>query len=176
MVNDNPVREKPKKQVLAFEKVDKAESEKIKVELEEYASILFHLDNGAPGSFTTSQVCSGRKSDTEIQVYGSKCSYAWNHKESNKLWIGYREKPNETLIENPTIQSPITAKYATLPAGHPLGYRDAVLNLFRDYYSAVEGAEPDIERPTFLTGYEEMKILKAILESYNAKRWVRVGD
>ncbi|MCD6120937.1 MAG: Gfo/Idh/MocA family oxidoreductase [Spirochaetales bacterium] len=171
-----PVREKPKKQVLAFEKVDKAESEKIKVELEEYASILFHLDNGAPGSFTTSQVCSGRKSDTEIQVYGSKCSYAWNHKESNKLWIGYREKPNETLIENPTIQSPITAKYATLPAGHPLGYRDAVLNLFRDYYSAVEGAEPDIERPTFLTGYEEMRILKAILESYNAKRWVRVGD
>lgn len=171
-----PVRKRPKRQVLAFEKVDKVEAEDVKVELEEYAAVLFHLNNGAPGSFTTSQVCSGRKSDTEIQVYGSKCSYAWNHRESNKLWIGYREKPNEILYENPTIQNSLTAKYATLPAGHPLGYRDAVLNLFRDYYSAVEGNEPEIQRPTFLTGYEEMKILDAILKSYKTKKWIKVGD
>ncbi len=128
-----PVRKKPKRQVLAFENAGKAESEDVEVELEDYSSVLFRLGNGAPGSFTASQVCSGRKSDTEIQVYGSKCSYAWNHKESDKLWIGHREKPNEILMENPVLQDPSTIKYATLPAGHPLGYRDAVLNLFKDY-------------------------------------------
>ena len=98
------------------------------------ASILFRLSNGAPGSFTTCQAAIGRKSDTEFQIYGSTCSYAWNHKRSNEMWIGWRDRPNETLIESPVLQDPVTAAYASLPTGHPLGYHDAVLNLFRDFY------------------------------------------
>lgn len=172
-----PVRRRPTRQVLAFEKVEEVESEEVEVELEDYSSILFHLSNGAPGSFTTSQVCAGRKSDTEFQIYGSDCSYAWNHKEATVLWIGYREKANEILIENPTLQDPTTAPYASLPAGHPLGYHDAVLNLFKDYYDAVEkGGKGRELRPTFETGFEEMKILEAVLESHKKRSWVEVKD
>jgi len=172
-----PVRKRPKRQVLAFEKVDEVESEEVEVELEDYSSILFRLSGGVPGSFTTSQVCAGRKSDTEFQIYGSKCSYAWNHKEATRLWIGHRDKANEILIENPTLQDPSSARYATLPAGHPLGYRDAVLNLFRDYYGAVEkgGGGSEI-RPTFKTGFEEMKILEAVLASHKKRGWAEVKD
>ena len=172
-----PVRRRPKRQVLAFEKVEEVESEEVEVELEDYSSILFRLSNGAPGSFTTSEVCAGRKSDTEFQIYGSECSYAWNHKEATRLWIGYREKANEILIENPTLQDPSTARYANLPAGHPLGYHDAVLNLFKDYYQAVEeGGKGRELRPTFETGLEEMKILEAILASNRKRGWVEVKD
>jgi len=167
------IRKKPKRQVLAFEKIEDVKTEDVKVELEDYSAILFRLSNGAPGSFTTSQVCAGRKSDTEIQVYGSKCSYAWNHKRSNELWIGYRDKPNEILIESPVLQGKSTAKYATLPAGHPLGYRDAVLNLFKDFYSAIlNGESKSSSRPNFETGYDEMKILDAVVESNRERRWV----
>ena len=171
-----PVRKKPKRQVLAFEDVKEEDTEDFKVELEEYSSVLFKLSNGAPGSFTMAQVCAGRKSDTEFQVYGSKCSYAWNHKRSNELWIGYREKPNETLIENPVIQDKSTAKYATLPAGHPLGYHDAVLNLFKDFYDVVESGKETsaVSRPTFETGYKEMKILDSILKSNKAGKREKV--
>ena len=88
-----PVRKKPKRQVLAFEKVTDVPFEEVKIELEDYSAILFRLDNGAPGSFTTSQATIGRKSDTEFQVYGSSLSYAWNHKKSNELWIGHRDCP-----------------------------------------------------------------------------------
>jgi predicted dehydrogenase len=170
-----PVRRRPKRQVLAFEKVDQVPSEEVKVELEDYSSVLFRLENGAPGSFSTSQVCVGRKSDTELQVYGSRCSYAWNHREATQLWIGYRDKANEILIENPTLQDSSTAGYANLPAGHPLGYHDAVHNLFKDYYRAVAGQEPATKmRPTFETGREEMGILAAILESHRKRTWVEV--
>lgn len=172
-----PVRRRPTRQVLAFEKVEEVESEEVKVELEDYSSILFRLSNGAPGSFATSQICAGRKSDTEFQIYGSECSYAWNHKEATVLWIGYREKANEILIENPTLQDPSTAGYASLPAGHPLGYHDAVLNLFKDYYEAVEKGRQGRElRPTFQTGFEEMKILEAILASHKKRSWVEVKN
>ena len=171
-----PVRKRPKRQVLAFEKVDRVETEEVTVELEDYSAVLFRLSNGSPGSFATSQVCAGRKSDTEFQVYGSTCSYAWNHKDATVLWIGHREKPNEVLIENPTLQDPATARYATLPAGHPQGYHDAMMNMFRDYYDELAGktvarAAP---RATFATGRVEMKILAAVLASHREKRWVEV--
>lgn len=172
-----PVRKRPKRQVLAFEKVATSESEEVRVELEDYASMLFRLSNGAPGSFTTSQVCAGRKSDTEFQIYGSNCSFAWNHRESNRLWIGYRDRPNEELIENPSLQDPKSARYATLPAGHPLGYHDAVLNLFRDFYEAVEkGGQSPSDLPDFHTGLDEMKILEAVVASSESHSWVEVTE
>ncbi len=171
-----PVRKRPKRQVLAFEMVDQVETEEVKVELEDYSAVLFHLSNGAPGSFTTAQVCAGRKSDTEFQIYGSKASYAWNHKEATVLWMGYRGKPNEVLIENATLQDPSTARYATLPAGHPQGYHDAMTNMFRDYYDELAGKSVPRAAPraTFATGRVEMKILEAILASHKQKRWVEV--
>lgn len=173
-----PFRNRPIHQVLAFENAKEGATEEFQVELEDYSAVLFQLSGGAPGSFTTCQVCSGRKSDTELQIYGSKCSYAWNHNDATRLWIGHREKPNEILIENPILQDPSTARFANLPAGHPLGYHDAVLNLFKEFYQAIrEGkADDESQRPTFRSGYEEMKILKAILESNKKRSWVKVKD
>ncbi len=171
-----PRRKKPKRQVLAFERVGEEESELIDVELEEYSSVQFRLSNNAPGSFTTSQICQGRKSDTEFQIYGSKSSMAWNHSRSNELWIGYKNKLNEILIENPILQVSSTAKWANLPAGHPLGYHDAVLALFTDYYDAIKNNQKDKDsnRPTFRTGYDEMVILDAILRSVKEEKWINV--
>jgi predicted dehydrogenase len=174
-----PVRKKPARQVLAFEKVADVPYEEVRIELEDYSAILFRLDNGAPGSFTTSQAAIGRKSDTEFQVYGSVSSYAWNHKRSNELWVGHRDAANETLIESPVLQDPATAPYASLPTGHPLGYHDAMLNLLKDFYDVVRanGKEPvrALPRPTFRTGYEEMRILEAVVESSRRRAWVKVA-
>ena len=172
-----PVRKKPARQVLAFEEVKEADTVDVKIEVEDYAAMLFRLSNGAPGSFSTCQACAGRKSDTEFQIYGDTCSLAWNHKRATELWVGYREKANEILIESPTALDPSTAGYASLPGGHPLGYHDAVLNLFKDFYDAVKdgkGPSTGIPRPTFSTGYEEMKILDALVESHKTRSWVQV--
>jgi len=173
-----PVRRKPMQQVIAFETSTKAHFKEVRVELEDYAAILFRLSNGAPGSFTTCQAATGRKSDTELQVYGSAYSLAWDHRRSNHLWIGYRDKPNETLIEGPILQDPDSASYASLPAGHPLGYHDALLNLFKDFYEDVKAGGNETKRafprPTFHDGAEEMRILKAIVDSVKKRGWVKV--
>lgn len=172
-----PVRKKPSSQVLAFQKAVSSEVVDSDVELEEYSSVLFRLSNGSPGSFTTCQLCAGKKSAIEFQIYGSECSLCWNHDRSNELWIGHREKPNETLIESPTLQDPLSAKYATLPAGHPLGYHDAVLGLFKEFYSAVKNGKGEgskMQRPSFYTGYKEMQILESIIRSNNKGEWVEV--
>jgi predicted dehydrogenase len=174
-----PVRKKPARQVLAFEKVGDVPFQEVKVELEDYAAILLRLSNGAPGSFTTSAATIGRRSDTEFQIYGSTCSLAWNHKRSTELWIGHRDRPNETLIEGPSLQDPASAAYASLPSGHPLGYHDAILNLFKDFYDAVKSGGKEkseaLPRPTFRTGYEAMKILEAVVKSAKTRSWQKIG-
>jgi predicted dehydrogenase len=172
-----PYRNRPKKQVLAFQHVEENDSESFKCLLEEYAAVQFRLEGDIPGNFTTSQVCSGRKSETAFEVYGENCSLAWNHKDSNRLWIGHRFKANEELLENASLMYPEAGKYAVLPAGHPLGYYDAVKHLFEDFYLAIEsgvGAEVTNERPTFQTGYEEMNILESILKSVEYRRWEKI--
>jgi len=172
-----PERQKPRKEVLAFQAGASGETETVAIAVEDYAAILFRLDGGrVPGSFTTSQVCPGRKSDTEFQVYCSDGSAAWNHKRSNELWIGKRHGPNETLIENPLEMDASLKAYASLPAGHPLGYRDAMLNMLRDYYRAVERREEgdgDM-RPNFSTGYREMLLLDKIVKSNRDGSWTHV--
>jgi predicted dehydrogenase len=173
-----PVRKKPAGQVLAFRKTLDKDGCEVKVELEEYAAVLFRLSNGAPGSFTTCQAAHGRKSDIEVEVYGSEYSMAWDHSRSNNLWIGYRNRANEILTESPSLQNTGISRYATLPAGHPLGYNDAVLNLFRDFYDAVESGGRESERlfprPTFASGMIETRILKAVIQSAESRLWVKV--
>ncbi len=173
-----PKRRKPKGGVLSFGAGASGETEDVAITLDDYASLFLRLENGARGNFTTCQAAAGRKVDLEIQVFGSKESYAWSHVRPNALWIGHREKANEIFYESALLQTEETRKYATLPTGHPLGYRDAVLNLFRDYYDALAakraGKACVATFPDFRTGHDMMCVIDAAVESYQAGRWVAV--
>jgi predicted dehydrogenase len=174
-----PKRYKPKAGPLSFGAGKVGESEEIGIELDDYASLFLKLANGARGNFTTCQAAAGRKVDIELQVFGSKESYAWSHVHPNALWIGYREKANEVFYESSLQQAEGTRKYAALPTGHPMGYHDAVFNLFRDYYEAVaakrEGKPYKATFPDFRTGHEMMCVIDAAVESNKSGRWVKVG-
>jgi predicted dehydrogenase len=175
-----PKRKKPKAGPLSFSHQRDFEFDEVEIALDDYAALFLKLENGAHGNFTTCQVCAGRKVDIELQVFGSKESYAWSHVHPNALWIGHREKGNETFYESSQLQAGETQKYAALPTGHPMGYHDAVYNLFRDYYDALEarqeGRTPNLTFPDFRTGHEEMCVIDAAVESSKAGRWVKVGN
>ena len=78
------------------------------------------------------------------------------------------------------LQTEDTRKYATLPTGHPMGYHDAVYNLFRDFYGALEarraGKSFAVTFPDFRDGHEAMCVLGAAVESNRSGRWVKVRD
>jgi len=173
-----PTRRKPKGGVLSFGAGASGETEEVAITLDDYASLFLKLENGARGSFTTCQAAAGRKVDLEIQVFGSKESYAWSHVHPNALWIGHREKANEVFYESSQLQTEGTRRYATLPTGHPIGYHDAVFNLFRDYYEALAakraGQAYDPTFPDFRTGHDMMCVIDAAIESDQAGRWVKV--
>ncbi|MEN6560079.1 MAG: Gfo/Idh/MocA family oxidoreductase [Acidobacteriota bacterium] len=175
-----PKRRRPKGGVLSFGAGAAGGSEEVAITLDDYASVFLRLANGARGNFTTCQAAAGRKVDLEIQVFGSKESCAWSHVHPNALWIGHREKANEIFYESAQMQAEETRRYALLPTGHPIGYHDAVFNLFRDYYEALaakrEGKAYKATFPDFRTGHEMMRVIDATVSSSQAGRWARVKE
>jgi predicted dehydrogenase len=173
-----PKRRKPAAGPLSFGAGPAGAGEEVPIILDDFAALFLRLDNGARGNFTTCQVAAGRKVDLEIQVFGTKESYAWSHVRPNALWVGHRDMGNEIFYESPRLQAEETRKYAALPTGHPMGYHDAVFNLFRDYYSALAakraGTPAAVDFPNVQTGHEVMKVIDAAVESARTGAWVKV--
>jgi len=179
-VTIHKTRIKPDKAVETFKGKEKKSSagKEVPIKTEDAGSVLFHFENGIRGIFTVSQVSAGRKNHFWLEVDGSKKSFAWNQENPNELWIGYRERPNELLIKDPSLLSDEARKYASYPGGHPEGYPDGPKNLFNSVYSFIrEGKNPKKDKPdfpTFKDGHIENKIVDAILKSKKLNKWVNV--
>lgn len=180
LVTIHKTRIKPEKTVETFKGKEKKSSagKEVPIETEDAGSVLIQFENGAKGVFTVSQVSAGRKNHFWLEVDGSKKSFWWDQENPNELWIGYRDKPNEVLIKDPSLLSEEARKYASYPGGHPEGYPDGPKNLFASVYNYIrEGKNPKKDKPDFPTfedGHIENKIVDAILNSNKLKKWIVV--
>ncbi|MBB64800.1 MAG: dehydrogenase [Waddliaceae bacterium] len=160
--------------------VRKQGTQSVSCPLEDIATLLLRLDNGARGSFITSQMAVGKRCTIDLQIYGSEQSIAWNHERSAELWIGHRDQANQTLIESPLLQSEESRRYAVLPSGHVMGYHDAMFNLFQDFYHAVQ-RNRDVAYvgegyPTFNDATKQLSILESIIRSAQTGHWITVNQ
>jgi len=172
-----PVRQRPRGRVETFQKADPSNVEPVAISTEDYASVLFHLDREMRGVMTVSQVSAGRKARLWFEIDGSEGSLTWNSEEPNTLWMGRRNSPSQELPKDPGLMSPGTRRYAAYPGGHPEGYPDTFVQLFRDLYSYLDVGDLQAPRtfPTFETGHEEMALCEAIEKSAQEHAWVSLG-
>jgi predicted dehydrogenase len=172
-----PVRHKPRGHVESFSSAKNVATDEMPIETDDYASVLVHLDHGAKGVFTVSQVSAGRKCKLHFEINGTEGSLAWNAEEPNTLWIGRRNQANEILIKDPSLLSPAARPYAAYPGGHAEGYPDTFVQLFHDYYNYLEGGDFKAPRkfPTFATGHEELLLCEAIQKSAQDRAWTKLN-
>jgi len=173
LVTVHKVRKKPKGPIETYAgKLLKPEDyQEVPINTEDYATVLFTLDNGAHGAFTVCQVAAGRKNRLSYEIDGGKCALAWDQERPNELWVGYREKPNEQVIKDPSLLKEAARPYAHYPGGHPEGYPDGPKNLFRNIYLTVAGDPGALPFSTFEDGHREVAICEAILQSHRARAW-----
>jgi predicted dehydrogenase len=171
-----PVRQKPRGHVESFSSAKDVATDEMPITTDDYASVLVHLDHGAKGVFTVSQVSAGRKCKLHFEINGSDGSLSWNAEEPNSLWIGHRNKANEILIKDPSLLSPAARPYAAYPGGHAEGYPDTFVRLFHDFYNYLEAGNVTAPRtfPTFSTGHQELILCEAIQQSAQARAWTKV--
>jgi predicted dehydrogenase len=170
-------RHRPKGRVETFQKAGNVETEEVLITTDDYASVLLHFENDAHGVMTVSQVSAGRKARLWFEIDGSEASLSFNSEEPNTLWIGRRDRASEVLPKDPGLQSPESRGYAAYPGGHPEGYPDTFVQLFKDFYGYIAAGDLRAERtfPTFETGYDELVLCEAIAESTQKRGWIGVG-
>jgi predicted dehydrogenase len=171
-----PVRHKPRGHVESFSSAKDVATDEMPIDTDDYASVLVHLDHGAKGVFTVSQVSAGRKCKLHFEINGTEGSLAWNAEEPNTLWIGRRNQANEILIKDPSLLAPAARPYAAYPGGHAEGYPDTFVQLFHDYYNYLDAGDFKASRkfPTFATGHEELILCEAIQKSAQDRAWTKL--
>jgi len=174
------IRKRPLRSVETFAgKLPRASEsyEDAAIDTEDFASLLFHLDDRARGALTVSQVSAGCKNRLSIEIYGSKASAAWNQERPDELWMGRRDGPNAVTVKDPALMTSAAATYADLPGGHSEGYDDTFKQLFRRFYQSVLDPSISAEYPSFDDGLRQMRVLDAVRASHERRGWVEVvGD
>ena len=81
----------------------RVESEIVPIETDDCGCVMLRFANGANGCLWVSQTTAGRKNCLRFEIAGAKQSLAWNSESPNELWIGHRDRANETLIRDPSL-------------------------------------------------------------------------
>jgi predicted dehydrogenase len=166
-----PVRQRPTGEVETFAAAGSVERVPAEMTTEDLAHVLVRFDGGARGSLVLSQVSSGRKNSLRFEVDGSGGALAWDAERHEELWLGHRDRPNETLLRNPALMD---TERTHLPAGHAEGFADTFKELYRAVYGAIAagGMPEDPDFPSFEAGHWANVLGDAIALSSREGRWV----
>lgn len=171
----HPIRRKPVGGTETFTNEKSIPGESVAIDTEDAGSVLVKFRGGARGCFTVSQVMAGRKNCLRFDFAGSKSSLAWDSEEPNVLAIGYRDRPNERLIRDPSLMAAGVTPYANYPGGHVEGFPDTFKQLYRAIYADIaNGKSKEPLYATFEDGHREVMIGEAILASHREQRWIKV--
>jgi predicted dehydrogenase len=174
----HPVRQRPRGEVETFKGKEAAvaDTEPTEIATEDYGCVMLRFRSGARGCLWVSQVTAGRKNCLRFEIAGSKRALAWCSEQPNELWIGHRDRANESLIRDPALVSEQAGRYVDYPGGHNEGFPDTFKQCFRAFYDAIAAGDWDSRSafPTFADGHREIVLCEAILASHREGRWIEL--
>ncbi len=172
-----PERQRPISSVETFSR-GAGETEPVMIDTDDVAMILLRFCDGARGVMSTSQVNIGRKNSLKWDITGTKASLAWDSETPDHLFVGHRDRANETLMRDFTLMNDTGVAAATLPPGHVEGFADSFYAFFRAVYSDIlaGGRQPGSTWASFKDGHQEMIFCDAVLRSSLEGRWVNLDE
>ncbi|TWT68912.1 Gfo/Idh/MocA family protein [Crateriforma conspicua] len=178
-----PVRRRPTGNVETYSgsSSQPQSTQPIDIDTEDAGSILVRFEGGAHGCMTVSQVTAGRKNCCRFEMAGSRQTLAWNSESPNEMFVGHRDRPNETLLRDPALVGGSVSEGISYPGGHNEGFPDTFKHCFIDFYRAIEAkqngeAAPTPGHPSFADGHREVVLCEAILKSHHERRWIDIGE
>lgn len=105
--------------------------------LDDDATVLATLNNGAHAVIAVSQVAAGERNGIRLRVWGELGGLDWSHEDPSRMHLRWADN-REEILHVGTAQLSASAKAATrLPVGHPEGLIEAFGNIYRDFAAAV---------------------------------------
>jgi predicted dehydrogenase len=174
-----PMRQRPLGEVETFSgKVKEQQAtEAVAITTDDYGCVMLRFVGGARGVVWVSQVTAGRKNCLRFEIAGSREAWAWESERPNEIWIGHRERANESLMRDPGLLSAAARQTISYPGGHNEGFGDTFKQCFRAFYGAIADGSFRTAPPfaTFADGHREIVLCEAILKSQREQRWIEVG-
>lgn len=176
LATHHPTRRRPAVASATFRGSADAEGEAVPIHNEDFGTVMIRFAGGARGAFAVSQVSAGRKNRLAFEVDCADAAFAWDQEQPETFWMGRRGAPNLDYVRDPAF----TEFSSQLPAGHPVGWRDALCGLFADFYglAQAEAIRDDGASAfaTFADGYRATLLVDSIMESRRTGSWVDVYD
>ncbi|HEY9127639.1 MAG TPA: Gfo/Idh/MocA family oxidoreductase [Acidobacteriaceae bacterium] len=125
--------------------------------LDDDATVLARLNNGAHAVIAVSQIAAGERNGIRLRVWGELGGLDWSHENPSLMhlrWVDGREE----ILHAGTAQLSVAAKAATrLPVGHPEGLIEAFGNIYRDFAAAVIANDAKLlaDATAYLCGVED---------------------
>ncbi|MCM5705651.1 Gfo/Idh/MocA family protein [Larsenimonas salina] len=150
-------------------------------QLDDDGDVLFKTAEGASGTLTVSQVCTGEENGLRLRVYGEAGSLEWRQMAPNSLIHRRAQAPMQIFrggIDQPGLCDEAKRRFR-LPGGHPEGYLEALANLYSDFVHAIRAQKThDAEGvPTLSSGLRGMAFIEAVTASQrSSEKWTSVTD
>lgn len=172
-----PVRKKPvnPSETFAGKILKSSDYIDIRINTEDYASVLLRFNNKVHGSLTVNQVAAGRKNRLYFEIYGTRKAISWDCENPNEMWIGRRESENGLFLKDPSLMYDTSKKYVNYPGGHTEGFPDTSKQLFNNVYRSIIDKNTKYDYPTFEDGLRELILCEAIARSAKSEKWVIVS-
>ncbi len=104
---------------------------------DDYADVLFRLDNGAPGMMWVTQAGAGAVHGLHFRVFGDKGGLEWFEEEPNQLFHSRLGAPALTFERGGPALKPEALRAQRIGIGHPEGYQEAFAVLYADAAEAI---------------------------------------
>ena len=145
--------------------------------LDDDASILMRLDEGAKASLVTSKIATGEENGVRLRVYGEKASLHWDQEAPNYLSVKYPTKPEMIYKRRAPYVGDISVaatRASRFPAGHHEGFVEALGNIYDEFVAAVISRR-ERDFPGARAGIRSMRFVEACLKSSKTgSKWIKV--
>ena len=156
-------------------RIDPETGREIVVRSDDTTSVMVEFADGTPGSALFSKCMLGHKNDLRVSVSGDEKELAWHMEQCDRLWVGQRERGNESVYVDRNTALPEVHPYIHLPAGHTPGWMDALTNAMQAFYDSLNGeayAREKVPYATLEDGVMGNRFVDACLESARQERWI----
>lgn len=141
--------------------------------LENNVSVLVRYPGGVTGSLWASQIAAGHEFDLSLEVFGSKGSIRWTHRDNNAIWYTPVNQPPQYITLGRDYTCPESRSLMRAITGTPVGFGEAFGNIYRSFMQDLldrrAGKAPAAGAyPTVTDGVWGMRFIEACLESNRA--------
>ena len=153
--------------------------------LDDDGNVLFHMEKGAKGVLTASQIAPGEENDLHIWVYGEKKALAWYQENPNYLRVFDQEAPEQVWKRGNAYvgtKSASAVRCTRTPSGHPEAFLEAFANNYRNFCDTIRArqahrrpTELELDFPNVQAGVRGMRFVEAMVASArDGNTWKRV--